>query len=112
MGTRKRKGAHERLTSKDIVAKDVGFARSKRLSQVIADLAFECDGIVAHPLSEARAEKALAEHFKEHQYITARTLATLYKCSRPTAYRRIDELVAKGKLRKSTIAKGLYEWVG
>ena len=76
------------------------------------DLAFECDGIVAHPLSEARAEEALAEHFKEHQYINARTLATLYKCSRPTAYRRIDELVAKGKLRKSTIAKGVYEWVG
>lgn len=112
VGTRKRKSAHERLTNKDIVAKDVTFARSKRLTQVLADLAFECDGIVSHPLSEPRAEEALAEYFKEHQYITARTYATVCKCSLPTAYRRIDELVDKGKLRKATMARGLYEWVG
>lgn len=112
VGTRKRKSAHEGITNKDIVAKDVTFTRSKRLTQMMADLAFECDGIVSHPLSESRAEEALAEHFKEHSYISARTFATVCKCSRPTAYRRIEELMAKGKLRKSGIAKGLYEWVG
>ena len=112
IGTRKRKSAREGVTSKDIIAKRVTFVQSKRMAQVLDELAFDCNGIVSHPLSERRAEEALAEYFKEHQYITARNLATLWKCSRPTAYRRIDELVAKGKLRKAAIARGLYERVG
>lgn len=109
VGTRKRKSVSESITSKDIVAKDVTFARSKRLTQVLEGLTFECDGIVAHPLSEARAEEALAEHLKTHQYISARTFATVCKCSRPTAYRRIAAMVSEGKLKRSTISSGLYE---
>lgn len=109
IGTRKRKNASEGVTSKDIVAKRVAFVQSKRMTQVLDELAFECDGIVAHPLGEKRAYQALDEHFSKNQYINARTLATLWKCSRPTAYRRIKEMVAEGKIRQSGISRGLYE---
>lgn len=111
IGTRKRKSATEGITSKDIEAKKVTFAMSKQLKQAISELTFECNGIVAHPLSEYRAEEALAEHFSKHQYINARTFATVCKCSRSTAYRRIDELKAAGKLRPSAFSSGMYEWV-
>lgn len=109
VGTTKRKGAGEGITGKDIVAKGVTFTPSQRLSQVVGELTFECDGIVANPLSDTHAEEALAEYFDKCQYINTRTFATVCKCSLSSAYRRIEELVAKGKLKKSPVAKGLYE---
>lgn len=109
VGTKQRKSAGEKVTGKDIVAKRITFAPSKQLKQVMADLTFECDGIVAHPLSEARAKEALAEHFSQHQYINARTFATVVKCDRSTAYKYIAQLVEEGKLKRCPIAKGLYE---
>lgn len=109
VGTKLRKSVGESITSKDIVAKSITFAPSKRLSQVLDELSFECDGIVAHPLSELRAEEALAEHFSEHQYISVRTFATVCKCHRSTAYRRIAVMVAESKLKQSSISPGLYE---
>ena len=109
VGTKHRKSVDEGVTSKDIVAKSITFAPSKQLTQVLDGLSFECDGIVAHPLSESRAEEALAEYFSEHQYISVRTLATVCKCHRSTAYRRIATLVAEGKLKQSSISSGLYE---
>lgn len=111
VGTRQRKSVGEGITSKDIVAKGITFSPSKHLNQVIDELAFECDGIVSHPLSEARLEEALAEYFTTHQYIIPRTLATLANCSKNTAYRRIEKLLAEGKLKKSSISSGMYEWV-
>lgn len=109
VGTTKRKGADEGITGKDIVAKGVTFTPSQRLSQVVGELTFECDGIVANPLSDTHAEEALAEYFDTRQYINTRTFAAVCKCSLSSAYRRIEELVAKGKLKKSPVAKGLYE---
>ncbi len=110
VGTRQRKSIKDEITSKDIVAKRITFVHSKRLTQVLEELSFECDGVVTHPLSATRAEEALIEYFSKHQYISARTFATLYKCSRSTAYRRIEQLIHDGKLKSSGIAKGLYEW--
>jgi predicted HTH transcriptional regulator len=72
-------------------------------------LVFECDGTVSQPLSEESAEKALDEYFSVNQYITPRLFATLCNCSRNTAYRRIEKLVAEGKMKQSTISKGMYE---
>ena len=111
VGTKPGKSTARSITSKDIEAKKVTFAMSKQLKQAISELTFECNGIVAHPLSEYRAEEALAEYFSKHQYINARTFATVCKCSRSTAYRRIDELKAAGKLRPSAFPSGMYEWV-
>ncbi len=112
VGTRQRKSAHEGVTSKDIVAKGITFAPSKRLNQAMNDLAFECDGIVSHPLSEQRMLEALKKHFARHPYITVRTFATECKCSISTADRRIKSLMAQGKLRKSNISGRMYEWIG
>ncbi len=109
VGTEKRKNAKERITSKEIIAKGITFTPSKKTTMMMESLAFECDGIVAHPLSESRAEEALEEHFNTRQYITPRTFATICKCSLSTAYRRIDEMIACGKLKRCPITKGLYE---
>lgn len=111
VGTRKRKSVSEGITSKDIVAKAITFSPSKRLNQAMGELAFECDGIVSHPLSETLMMEALEEYFATHQYISVRLFATLCKCSTSTADRRIKSLVAQGKLRKSDISARMYEWV-
>ena len=111
VGTKQRKSISEGVTSKDIVAKSITFAPSKRLTQEMSEFAFECDGVVSHPLSEKNAEEVLAEHFSKHPYINARTFATICKCSRNTAYRRIAKMVADGKLKQSTFASGMYELV-
>ena len=111
VGTKQRKSVSEGIASKDIVAQSITFAPSKRLSQVMEELTFECDGIVAHPLSESSTEEALTEYFSTHQYITARTFATLCKCGRTTAYRRIQDMVAEGKPKRSDISSGMYELV-
>lgn len=111
VGTRQRRSIEEGVTSKDIVVKGITFTPSKRLNQAMDELAFECDGIVSHPLSEARMLEALEEHFAQRQYITVRTFATLCKCSSSTADRRIKSLIAQGKLRKSDISSQMYEWV-
>lgn len=111
VGTTKRKGANEAITGKDIMAKGVTFTPSQRLSNVVSELSFECDGIAAHPLSDTHIEEALAEHFSKCQYINTRTFATVCKCSLSSAYRRIAELESEGKLKRSPIAKGLYERV-
>lgn len=111
VGTRQRKSVSETITSKDIVAKGITFTPSKRLNQAMGELAFECDGIVSHPLSEALMMEALEEYFATHQYLMVRTFATLCKCSVSTADRRIKSLVAQGKLRKSDISSRMYEWV-
>ena len=87
VGTKQRKSISEGVTSKDIVAKSITFAPSKRLTQEMSEFAFECDGVVSHPL------------------------ATICKCSRNTAYRRIAKMVADGKLKQSTFASGMYELV-
>jgi predicted histone-like DNA-binding protein len=89
VGTKQGKSTARSITSKDVEAKGVTFQPSKQLDRVLADLTFECDGIVAHPLSGARTEEALTEHFATHQYISARTYATLTHCSESTARRRI-----------------------
>jgi predicted histone-like DNA-binding protein len=111
VGTRQRRSIEEGVTSKDIVVKGITFTPSKRLNQAMDELSFECDGIVSHPLSEARMLEALGEYFAQHQYITVRTFATLCKCSSSTADRRIKSLIAQGKLRKSDISSQMYEWV-
>ena len=112
VGTQHRKSVDEGITSKDIVYKGITFTPSKRLTQAMDELAFECDGIVSHPLSEARMLEALEEHFAQHQYITVRRFATLCKCSPSTADRRIKSLIAQGKMRMSDISSQMYEWVG
>ena len=109
VGTEKRKDAKEGITSKEIIAKGITFTPSKKTTKMRESLTFECDGIVAHPLSEPRAEEALEEYFSTRQYINTRTFATVCKCSLSTAYRRIEEMVASGKLKKCPISKGLYE---
>lgn len=111
VGTKQRKSVNEGVSSKDIVAKGITFAPSKRLAEVMDELSFECDGIVAQPLSEESAEEVLDEYFSVNQFITARLFATLCKCSKNTAYRRIEKLVAEGKLKQSTISSGMYERV-
>ncbi len=111
VGTKQRKSVNEGITSSDIVAKSITFAPSKRLTQVMDELSFECDGVVAHPLSDDSAEEVLAEYFSVNQYITPRLFATLCKCSKTTAYRRITKMVAEGKLKQSTLSAGMYEWV-
>lgn len=112
VGTKPGKSTAKSITSSDIVAKGLTFQPSKRLIQVIDALTFECDGIVSHPLSEQRTEEALAEHFASHQYISARTYATLTHCSLSTARRRIAEMVTAGRLIKSGIARGVYQIKG
>lgn len=111
VGTKQRKSINEGVTSKDIVAKSITFAPSKRLTQEMSEFTFECDGVVSHPLSEENTEEALTEHFSKHPYINARTFATICKCSRNTAYRRIAKMVADGKLKQNSFAPGMYELV-
>ena len=109
VGIEKRKNAKEGITSKEIIAKGITFTPSKKTIKMMESLTFECDGIVAHPLSESRAEEALDEYFSTHQYINTRTFATVSTCSLSTAYRRIEEMVTSGKLKKCPISRGLYE---
>ena len=109
VGTTQRKSYGEKFSSKDIVAKGVAFHPSKQLTEYIAGLSFECDGIVTHPLSEQRSEEALKEYLDKYTYINARNFARVCNCSLSTAYRRIAELVAEGKLVENTLAKGMYE---
>lgn len=110
VGTRGRKSVDEGITSKDIVAKGVTFAPSKKLKQAMADFAFECDGLVTKPLDDDQMMRALEEYLDKKPCIIPRVFATLCHCSSSTAYRRINELVADGVLRKSDIAPGSYEW--
>lgn len=109
VGTEQRRSVDEGVTSKDIMVKNINFIPSKKLMEEMDELTFECNGIVAHPLSERRAEEALSEYFSEHQYINSRTFATLCQCSLSTAYRRIEKMVAEGKLKQSGISSKLYE---
>jgi nucleoid DNA-binding protein len=111
VGTKQRKSINEGVTSKDIVAKSITFAPSKRLTQEMSEFTFECDGVVSHPLSEENTEEVLTEHFSKHPYINARTFATICKCSRNTTYRRIAKMVADGKLKQNSFAPGMYELV-
>lgn len=108
VGTEQRKSFGEHFTSRDIVAKGVAFQPSKQLTEFIDGLSFECDGVVAQPLCEEHAEKALDEFLREHTYINTGNFATVCKCSLSTAYRRIAELVADGKLVESKLSKGMY----
>ena len=110
VGTRKRKSVREGVTNKDIVAKGITFTRSKRLNQMLDELAFECDGVVSHPLGETRMMEALEEYFTKHQYITVRTFATLCKCSISTADRRIKSFITQGRMSKSDLSTRMYEW--
>lgn len=110
VGTRGRKSVDEGITNKDIVAKGVTFAPSKKLKQAMADFAFECDGLVTKPLDDDQMMRALEEYLDKKPCIIPRVFATLCHCSSSTAYRRINELVADGVLRKSDIAPGSYEW--
>ena len=110
VGTRGRKSVDEGITNKDIVAKGVTFAPSKKLKQAMADFAFECDGLVTKPLDDDQMMRALEEYLGKKPCIIPRVFATLCHCSSSTAYRRINELVADGVLRKSDIAPDSYEW--
>lgn len=110
VGTRGRKSVDEGITNKDIVAKGVTFAPSKKLKQAMADFAFECDGLVTKPLDDDQMMDALEEYLDKKPCIIPRVFATLCHCSSSTAYRRINELVADGVLRKSDLAPGSYEW--
>ena len=110
VGTRGRKSVDEGITNKDIVAKGVTFAPSKKLKQAMADFAFECDGLVTKPLDDDLMMDALEEYLGKKPCIIPRVFATLCHCSSSTAYRRINELVADGVLRKSDLAPGSYEW--
>lgn len=110
VGTRGRKSVDEGITPKDIVAKGVTFAPSKKLKQAMADFAFECDGLVTKPLDDDQMMDALEEYLDKKPCIIPRVFATLCHCSSSTAYRRINELVADGVLRKSDLAPGSYEW--
>ena len=108
VGTKQRKSYGDEFSNKDIVAKGVSFQPSKELTEFIGGFSFECDGVVAQPLSEQRAEEALDEYLGKYTYINARSFATVCKCSLSTAYRRIAGLVAEGKLVENKLAKGLY----
>jgi Fic family protein len=66
---------------------------------------------VSQPLSETRMMEVLEEYFATRPYITVRAFATLCQCSNSTADRRIKELVAQGKLRRSDISARMYERV-
>ena len=111
VGAKAGKSTAHSITSKDIEAKGLTFQPSTKLIQLLADFAFECDGIVEHPLSEVRTEETLAEFFATHQYLSVRNYAMLCHCSESTARRRIAEMVADGRLVKSAVAKGLYQLV-
>ena len=108
VGTEQRKSFGEKFSSKDIVAKGVAFQPSKQLAEFVGGLTFECDGVVAQPLSEQSAEEALDEYLDKYVYINTRSFATVCKCSLSTAYRRVAELVAEGKLVENKLAKGMY----
>ena len=108
VGSKPGKSTAKSITSSDIVAKSITFQPSKRLTQIIEGLTFECNGIVEHPLSAQRTEEALSEYFATHTHITVRTYATLTHCSIATARRRIAELLADGRLVRSNIARGVY----
>ena len=108
VGTKPGKSTAKSITSKDIEAKGITFTPSKKLSQRLKDITFECDGIVKHELSASRTEEVLTEYFATRQYISARNYATLCHCSESTARRRIAELLEEGRLVKSGVAKGLY----
>lgn len=108
VGTKPGKSTAKSITSKDIEAKGITFAPSKKLSQRLKDITFECDGIVKHELSASRTEEVLTEYFATRQYISARNYATLCHCSESTARRRIAEMIEEGRLVKSGVAKGLY----
>ena len=109
VGTKAGKSMAKSVTSKDIEAKGITFTPSKKLTQTLKGLAFECDGIVKHELSTSRTEEVLAEYFATHQYISTRNYATLCHCSESTARRRIAKMLEEGKLAKSGVAKGLYK---
>lgn len=109
VGAKAGKSTAKSITSKDIEARGITFTPSKKLNQKLKALTFECDGIVKHELSTSRTEEALTEYFTTNQYISARSYATLCHCSESTARRRIAELVAKGELVPSGIARGLYK---
>ena len=108
VGTKPGKSTAKSITSKDIEAKGITFTPSKKLSQRLKDITFECDGIVKHELSASRTEEVLTEYFATRQYISARNYATLCHCSESTARRRIAQMLKEGKLVKSGVAKGLY----
>ena len=108
VGTKPGKSTAKSVTSKDIEAKGITFTPSKKLSQRLKDITFECDGIVKHELSASRTEEVLTEYFATRQYISARNYATLCHCSESTARRRIAEMIEEGRLVKSGVAKGLY----
>lgn len=108
VGTAMRKGVDDPLRNTEIVAKGITFKPSKQLAQTLDGLSFEWDGKVKQPLAPEAVEEALAAHFEKHPYISARTYATLCRCSISTARRRIDELLQQDRLVKSGVAKGLY----
>lgn len=108
VGTKPGKSTAKSITSKDIEAKGITFTPSKKLSQRLKDITFECDGIIKHELSASRTEEVLTEYFATRQYISARNYATLCHCSESTARRRIAEMIEEGRLVKSGVAKGLY----
>ena len=108
VGPKPGKSTAKSITSKDIEAKGITFTPSKEVSQRLKELTFVCDGIVGHELSTLRTEEALTEHFAKHQYISARSYATLCHCSESTARRRIAQMLSEGKLVPSGVAKGLY----
>ena len=109
VGTKPGKSTAQSITSKDIEAKGITFTPSKKLTQTLKGLVFECDGTVKHELSTSSTEEALAEHFATHQYISARNYATLCHCSESTARRRIAEMLEAGRLAPSGVVKGLYQ---
>lgn len=109
VGAYQRKSVKENITGKEIEFKKIIFAPSQRLVQAMEELTFECSGLVSPPLSDKDIEKALIEHFTKHEHLVTRVFASLANCSKSTAYRRIEELLAKGKLKKSAISSHIYE---
>ena len=109
VGTATRKAADEELRNTEIVAKGITFRPSKRLARQIAGLAFEWDGAVKQPLADDALTEALDSYFDKYEYISVRNYATLCRCSLSTARRRIAEMLADGRLVKSSIAGGLYK---
>ena len=99
VGTERRKSIKEGITSKDIVAKGITFTPSKRLAKVVSELNFECDGTVAHPLSETRAEEALEEYFAKHEYINTRTFARQREKFFPSRREALVSAVGSSHLR-------------
>ena len=109
MGAKARKSTARNITSKDIEVKGITFTPAKKFIASIKELTFECEGITRHPLSASRTKEALTEYFATHQYMSVRDYATLCHCSTSTARRRIVEMLEKGKLERSGIARGLYK---